>query len=135
MQPLRRHPGLYLLLAILVAAGSVAAAGQQGATRGTTATALQPAMSSVSGSVFATPLNVVALANTLGWQEAPLPTGAAEFGERPLSGPSPSEWAAGGQGAGEAARRATRPATLGSVHAFGPDRTTPELCRLCVYRL
>ncbi len=124
---------------MLVAAGSVAAAGQQGAARGTTATALQPATNGVggdsSGDVFATPLNVIALANAMGWEEAPGPTGSVRPGEGPLGGPSPSEWAASEQGTGEAARRAMRSAAFGPVCDAGSDRPTPELCRLCVYRL
>lgn len=137
MGTLRRCYGFYLLLAMLVAAGSVAAAGQQGAVRGATST-LQVATNAVaggSGDVFATPLNVVALANSLGWEVPTAPTGAAESGERPLGGPSPSEWAASEQGTGEAARRAVRSATPGAAYVAGPDRPAPELCRLCVYRL
>jgi hypothetical protein len=130
---LRRLSGFYLLLALLVAAGSVAAAGQQSVLRGTAATALQPATNSASGGVFATPLNAVALANTLGW-EAPPPTGAANPGERLLGGP-PSAWAASEPGTGEAARRAVCSMVLRSDYGAEPDRPTPELCRLCVYRL
>lgn len=138
MDLIRRRPGLYLLLAALVAAGSVAAAGQQGATRGP-ATALQPGSNGASGvssgGVFATPINVVALANAVGWMEAPPPTGAAESGEWLPSGSGPSEWAASGQGTHEAARRSARSAMRGCGHAAGLDRPTPELSRLCVYRL
>ena len=137
MDPIRRHPAFYLLLAALVAAGSIAAAGQQGAVRGATST-LQAATNAVaggSGNVFATPVNIVALANTMGWEDAPLSVSAADLGEAPLGGPSPSEWAASEQGTGEAARRAARSATPGAAYVAGPDRPAPELCRLCVYRL
>ena len=137
MGTLRRCYGFYLLLAMLVAAGSVAAAGQQGAMRGATST-LQASTNAVaggSGDVFATPFNIVALANPVGWQEAPPSVSTAESGEAPIGGPSPSEWAASEQGTGEAARRAVRSAALGAAHAAGLDWPEPELSRLCVYRL
>ena len=127
---LRHRFGLRLLLAVLLAVGSVSVSAQQSLARGL-AVPVSDTDAGLGDDVFTTPPSAIALANTValaGGAGGGADAQAEAFGSDPT-------------GTSRAFPRATisslhPPSSAGgSVHGPGADRPPTERDRFCVYRL